>query len=72
VLENVRIGLQRALGTSFHFWKSERSLDSLNAARWSCLDTVGLSDVSHMVTVELPYGRKRALEIARRWPPSPS
>src|SRR5579872_2094841 len=30
VLENVRIGLQRALGTSFHFWKSERSLSCLN------------------------------------------
>jgi branched-chain amino acid transport system ATP-binding protein len=64
VLENVRIGLQRALGTSFHFWKSERSLDSLNARAMELLDTVGLSDVSHMVTVELPYGRKRALEIA--------
>src|ERR1700730_14908088 len=23
VLENVRIGLQRTLGTSFHFWKAE-------------------------------------------------
>ncbi|HYD96133.1 MAG TPA: ATP-binding cassette domain-containing protein, partial [Noviherbaspirillum sp.] len=30
VLENVRIGLQRALGTSFHFWKSERTLNQLN------------------------------------------
>src|SRR5438270_10619640 len=26
VLENVRIGLQRKLGTSFHFWRSERTL----------------------------------------------
>ena len=30
VLENVRIGLQRKLGTSFHFWKSEKSMDVLN------------------------------------------
>src|SRR5919205_1100710 len=30
VMENVRIGLQRALGTSFHFWKSEKSLTSLH------------------------------------------
>ena len=30
VLENVRVGLQRKLGTSFHFWKSERTLDVLN------------------------------------------
>jgi len=27
VLENVRVALQRKLGTSFHFWKSERTLD---------------------------------------------
>jgi hypothetical protein len=26
VLENVRIGLQRKLGTSFHFWKPASSL----------------------------------------------
>src|SRR5674476_1177008 len=30
VLENVRIGLQRKLGTSFHFWKSEKTLNRLN------------------------------------------
>jgi branched-chain amino acid transport system ATP-binding protein len=30
VLQNVRIGLQRGLGTSFHFWRSESSLDRLN------------------------------------------
>src|SRR4026209_2767784 len=30
VLENVRVALQRKLGTSFHFWKSARTLDELN------------------------------------------
>src|SRR5678816_3910351 len=30
LLENVRLGLQRSLGTSFHFWKSEKSLFQLN------------------------------------------
>ena len=64
VLQNVRIGLQRQLGTSLHFWKSERSLDALNARAMQLLDTVGLADVADYVTVELPYGRKRALEIA--------
>ncbi|MFO1198730.1 MAG: ABC transporter ATP-binding protein [Burkholderiaceae bacterium] len=64
VLENVRIGLQRALGTSFHFWKSERSLDVLNERAMQLLDTVGLAGFADVVTVELPYGRKRALEIA--------
>lgn len=64
VLENVRIGLQRQLGTSYHFWRSERSLHALDARALELLDTVGLRDYAGFVTVELPYGRKRALEIA--------
>ena len=64
VLENVRIGLQRQLGTSFHFWKSERSLEQLTPRAVQLLDTVGLTEFADYVTVELPYGRKRALEIA--------
>jgi len=64
VLENVRVGLQRKLGTSFHFWKSERTLDVLNDRAMALLDEVGLSRYADTVTVELPYGRKRALEIA--------
>jgi branched-chain amino acid transport system ATP-binding protein len=64
VVQNVRIGLQRQLGTSFHFWKSEASLDQLNERAMQLLETVGLSDLADYVTVELPYGRKRALEIA--------
>jgi branched-chain amino acid transport system ATP-binding protein len=64
VLENVRIALQRKLGTSFHFWKSERSLDALNGRAMELLAAVGLEEYAGMVTVEMPYGRKRALEIA--------
>ena len=64
VLENVRIALQRKLGTSFHFWKSERSLDMLNERAMELLASVDLQDCASMVTVEMPYGRKRALEIA--------
>ncbi len=64
VLENVRIGLQRKLGTSFHFWKSERSLETLTPRAMQLLETVGLTEFADYVTVELPYGRKRALEIA--------
>src|SRR6201991_165110 len=29
-LQNVRVGLQRALGTAFYFWKSERTLHQLD------------------------------------------
>ena len=64
VLENVRLGLQRALGTSFHFWKSEKSLLPLNARARELLAEVGLEDLADELTVNLPYGRKRALEIA--------
>ena len=64
VLENVRIGLQRKLGTSFHFWKSEKSLDQLNDRAMALLASVDLAPFAKTVTVELPYGRKRALEIA--------
>ena len=64
VLENVRIGLQRGLGTSFHFWKSERTLEQLTPQAMALLETVGLTEFADFVAVELPYGRKRALEIA--------
>lgn len=64
VLENVRVGLQRRLGTSMHFWKSERSLDALNDEAMQYLDQVGLAEFADKTAVSLPYGRKRALEIA--------
>ena len=64
LLENVRLGLQRALGTSYHSWKSEKSLTPLNARARSLLAEVGLEDLADELTVNLPYGRKRALEIA--------
>ena len=62
VLENVRIGLQRALGTSFHFWKSETTLYKLNDRARELLATVDLESFADTVTVDLPYGRKRALQ----------
>ena len=64
VLENVRVGLQRQLGTSFHFWRSERTLDTLNGRALQLLAQVGLDGLADTVTADLPYGRKRALEIA--------
>ena len=64
VMENVRVGLQRQLGTAYAFWRSEQSLNTLNARAMELLEQVGLTEFAHTVTVELPYGRKRALEIA--------
>ena len=64
VLENVRIASQRRRGASFDFWRSERVLSELNARARELLAWVGLAEHEGTVAVELPYGRKRALEIA--------
>ena len=64
VLENVRVALQRRLGNSFHFWRSERTLDRLDTRARELLAAVDLEPYAGSVTVELSYGRKRALEIA--------
>ncbi|WP_291812466.1 ABC transporter ATP-binding protein [Limnobacter sp.] len=64
VLENVRIGLQRPLGNSFHFWRSEKKLSVLNDKAMALLALVDLESFADTLTVDLPYGRKRALEIA--------
>jgi branched-chain amino acid transport system ATP-binding protein len=64
VLENVRVALQRKLGTSFHFWKPESSLHTLNDRALQLLREVDLEAYAEKETVELSYGRKRALEIA--------
>ena len=63
-LENVRVALQRKLGTSFHFWRSGKSLAQLDARAMELLDAVDLTDYARTLAVEMPYGRKRALEIA--------
>ena len=64
VVDNVRIGLQRATGTSFQFWRSDTLLNSLNARAMELLAQVDLTEFAQEMTVDLPYGRKRALEIA--------
>ena len=64
VLENVRVALQRKLGTSFHFWRAERTLEVLDARALELLRAVDLESYARIPAVELSYGRKRALEIA--------
>ena len=64
VLENVRIALQRQRGRSFDFWRSEKTLERFDDRARELLDDVGLLDYAETTAVELPYGRKRALEIA--------
>jgi branched-chain amino acid transport system ATP-binding protein len=64
VLENVRIALQRRLGSSFYFWRRASTLNVLNPRALELLEWVGLGALAATLAVELPYGRKRALEIA--------
>ena len=64
LVENVRLALQRPEGLHYQFWKSERALDRLNGRAMELLAEVGLTDYAGLTAVELPYGRKRALEIA--------
>ncbi|MCI4660317.1 MAG: ABC transporter ATP-binding protein [Neomegalonema sp.] len=63
-LENVRVALQRKEGRIFQFWQSERGLSRYNARAEELLDMVGLSSFSKALVADMPYGRKRALEIA--------
>ncbi len=64
VLENVRVALQRQRGGSFDFWRSRRVLDRFNDKAMALIADVGLASFADVAAVELPYGRKRALEIA--------
>jgi branched-chain amino acid transport system ATP-binding protein len=64
VLENVRIALQRRRGGSFDFWRSKKVLETFDARAMVLIADVGLAAFAHLTAVELPYGRKRALEIA--------
>jgi branched-chain amino acid transport system ATP-binding protein len=64
VLENVRVALQRRLGTSFHFWRSDRSLANLDSRAIQLLAEVHLDAWAQTLAADLSYGRKRALELA--------
>ena len=64
VLENVRIALQRRRGGSFDFWRSKRVLHALDDRALALIADVGLGPHAETLAVELPYGHKRALEIA--------
>ena len=63
-LENVRVALQRKLGTSLHFWRQLSSLNVLNERAMELLEAVDLGSYARTLAAEMPYGSKRALEIA--------
>ena len=63
-LENVRVALQRGRSNNFDFWRSKRVLEAFDERALQLLADVGLTEFAHVPAVEMPYGRKRALEIA--------
>ncbi|MES2245531.1 MAG: ABC transporter ATP-binding protein [Pseudomonadota bacterium] len=63
-LENVRLALQRPMGLTYRFWRHQKVLDALNGRAMRALDEVGLEAQAHVRAADLPYGRKRALELA--------
>ena len=64
VLENVRIALQRKRGGSLDFWRSTAVLNRFDERALALIAEVGLTPYAALAAVGLPYGRKRALEIA--------
>ena len=64
VLQNVRVALQRARGESYDFWRSDKVLSRYDERAREHIDEVGLTEFTHERAAALPYGRKRALEIA--------
>jgi len=64
VLENVRVALQRFRRDNYFFWRSDSVLNELNDRARQLLVDVGLEGYTNAVASELPYGRKRALEVA--------
>jgi branched-chain amino acid transport system ATP-binding protein len=63
-LANVRFALQQKRGANFDFWRSERILEELHERALELLADLGLAEWADVRAGELPYGRKRALEIA--------
>lgn len=64
LLENVRLAQQQRTGLSFRFWRDVACLNELNDHAESLLAKVGLAAERNAVAGTLPYGSKRALELA--------
>ncbi len=64
VLENIRVALQRFRVDNYYFWRSDAILSELDDRAHELLSEVGLDSYAGLPAAELPYGRKRALELA--------
>ena len=64
VLDNVRVALLAKSGRAWQFWRTPRVLAAFTEEAHAHLATVGLTADADRPAVALPYGRKRALELA--------
>jgi branched-chain amino acid transport system ATP-binding protein len=64
VLEHVALALQSRTGLGLRFWASEAALDRFQPRAREVLAEVGLADLAGREVHSLPYGQKRALELA--------
>ena len=64
VLQNVRVALQRRAGGALCFWRSNRELRVLHPRAMELLEQVDLAAHADRLAGDMPYGRRRALELA--------
>ncbi|NDA47638.1 MAG: ABC transporter ATP-binding protein [Alphaproteobacteria bacterium] len=62
--QNIRMAVQAQRGSSFDFWSARSVLSHLDAKVEVLLSDFDLSSLADQQAGELPYGRKRALELA--------
>jgi branched-chain amino acid transport system ATP-binding protein len=63
VLDNVRVALQRRRNLATQLWRSRKSLESLDETALPLIESSGLTPYVDIPAAELPYGRKRILEL---------
>jgi branched-chain amino acid transport system ATP-binding protein len=64
VVEHVALALQSQTRLGYQFWRPERVLGRFRDRALGLLDEVGLLSVANRAVHSLPYGQKRALELA--------
>lgn len=62
--EHVELALLGRSGLGWHFWRSSKVMRRYRETAMAALDEVGLAGLSQSTADSLPYGRKRALELA--------
>jgi branched-chain amino acid transport system ATP-binding protein len=62
--EHVELALQSRSGLGWRFWRSANLMRRYRDRAMSDLSDVGLADLAESTADSLPYGRKRALELA--------